>query len=168
MDQTGSHVCLLYNSFPVQLLFTQCKDILHIFLLGHFEVYYSSAKTLRFPRLSFFLQSFLPQPLWFLCYLSPSTKGEHFFFTSVLAWIRVKRLPPCVTGRIATSCVQKRHAVVWDAGTTKGFQMSRIPSRVAEPHDLLCSHFLCSVVIRRLASTVRFPLCLYQPIPTEF
>lgn len=103
-----------------------------------------------------------------LRYLSPSMKREHFFFASVAAWIRVKRLPPCVTARIATSCVQKRHAVVWDAGTTKGFQMSRILSCVAEPHDLLCSHFLCSAVICRLASAARFLLCVYQPIPTDF
>lgn len=168
MDQIGSHVCLLYNSFPVQLLFTQCKDILHIFLLGHFEVHYSSGESPGFPRLIFLLQSFLSQPLWFLCYLSPSTKGKHFSFAPVLTWIHVKRLPPCVTGHIVTSCIQKQHAVVWDAGTTKDFQMSRILRCFAEPHDLLCSHFLCSAVIQRLASTVHFPLCLYQPIPTEF
>lgn len=100
-------------------------------------------------------------------YLFPQ-KANIFSFASVLVWIRVKRLPPCVTGHIATSCIQKRHAVVWDAGTTKGFHMSRIPSRAAEPHDLLCSHFLRPAVIRRLANTVRFLLCLYQPIPTEF
>lgn len=62
---------------------------------------------------------------------------------STRAQIGVKRLPPCVTARITTSCVQEWRAVVWDAGTTKDFQMSRIPSRVTEPHDLLYSHFLC-------------------------
>lgn len=95
-------------------------------------------------------------------------KRRIFFFASILACICVKRLPPCVTGRIVTFCIQKWHAVVWDAGTTKGFQMSRIPSCVAEPHDLLRSHFLRSAVIRRITSTVRFPLCVYQPIPTDF
>lgn len=101
-----------------------------------------------------------------LHYLSPPRKGKHF--VSILAQICVKRLPPCVTARITTSCVQERRAVVWDAGTTKDFQMSRILSRVAEPHDLLYSHFLCSAVICRLASTARSLLCLYQPMPTEF
>lgn len=66
-----------------------------------------------------FLQRFLSQPLWFLCYLSPPTKGKHdfFLFASALAWIRVKRLPPGV----AASLIQERRAVAWDAGTTKGF-----------------------------------------------
>lgn len=146
----------------MQLLFAQHKDILRIFLLGHFEGHCSSTWRPRLPRVGFFFFSFFFFLLFsvtaalILRYLSPSMKREHFFFSSVAAWIHVKRLPPCVTARIATSCVQKRHAVVWDAGTTKGFQMSRILSCVAEPHDLLCSHFLCSAVICRLASAFCF------------
>lgn len=116
----------------------------------------------------FFLLFFCKSSFDFALFISFHETRTFFFFASVAAWIRVKRLPPCVTARIATSCVQKRHAVVWDAGTTKGFQMSRILSCVAEPHDLLCSHFLCSAVICRLASAERFLLCVYQPIPTDF
>lgn len=154
----------------MQLLFAQHKDILRIFLLGHFEGHCSSTWRPRLPRVGyfFFLPFFCNSSFDFALFISFHETRTFFFFASVAAWIRVKRLPPCVTARIATSCVQKRHAVVWDAGTTKGFQMSRILSCVAEPHDLLCSHFLCSAVICRLASAERFLLCVYQPIPTDF
>lgn len=156
-----------YFETPLQCNYSlQCKDILAFFFLAILRGISLVLERPRFPRFGYFPQIFFNSSFGFALFIS--SQERQTFSVSILAQICVKRLPPCVTARITTSCVQERRAVVWDAGTTKDFQMSRILSRVAEPHDLLYSHFLCSAVICRLASTARSLLCLYQPMPTEF
>lgn len=117
MDQIGSYVYLLYNSFPVQLLFTQCKDILHIFLplLRHFEVRYSFNKSPGFPRLGFSSKAFCHShfDFWVIYLLLQKENMIFFFFGSALAWICVKRLPPGVAAPLRPGaergCVGRRN-----------------------------------------------------------
>lgn len=160
MDQIGSYVYLLYNSFPVQLLFTQCKDILHIFLPlpRHFEVRYSSNKTLAFPRLGFSSKAFLSWPLWFLHYLSPPAKGKHDFYFFFFA------LDP----RSTTASWRSRAA---GPGTTRGFLRGMPePQKVFFFPDFQDSVSLNHTTYPAVSflALVHFPLCFYQPIPTEF
>lgn len=108
----------------------------------------------------------LSRPLWFLFHiiyllLQKANKNFIYFFFPP-AWIRVKRLPPGVAAPLA----REWSAVAWDAGTTKGFSdfQDFQPCRwTTRPIPRSSPAFEYSDALSALS-----PLCLYQPIPTEF
>lgn len=94
----------------------------------------------------------------FLRYLSPPTEGKHdFYFFFSPAWICVKRLPPGVAARpgAARGCVGRRNH-------------KRFFSDFQDSEPVSLNHTTYPAVIPCFRVLVHFPLCLYQPIPTEF
>lgn len=157
MDQTGSYVYLLYNSFPVQLLFTQCKDVLHIFLplLHHFEARYSSNKSLGFPRFGFSSKDFL----WFFFhvnYLLLQKANMIFFFFFPI-------VDPCPTTASWRSCWSRSSAR--SCGTP---EPQKVFSDFQDSEPVSLNHTTYPAVPLCFRVLVHFPLFLYQPIPTEF
>lgn len=103
-----------------------------------------------------------PFDFFHIIYLLLQEANKIFIFFFSPGWIHVKRLPPGVAAPLA----RERSAVAWDAGTTKGF---------SDFQDFQPCRWTTRPILQSFpafeysgALSALFPLCLYQPIPTEF
>lgn len=171
MDQIGSYVYLLYNSFPVQLPFTQCKGILHIFLplLRHFGVRYSSKQDPGLSKAGISLQTFLFRHSHFdfcVIYLLLQ-KANTIFDVSFFLFPTSPRADP----RPTTASWRSRAA---RPGTARGFSrgtpepQEAFPTFPGDSRAVSLNHTTYPAVILAFQHWCTFLFCLHQPIPTEF